>query len=149
MPRHNHLLIVCLFPEHSYTFQKYWKYSIILIFIEAYLLWNNVFTGTDDPEFYNGDEKGFYVSCLIILTEHLLFFTLLYGFMRIVGQRCSVRLLWKAMTLSNFSKLLFIPVMIWRESSLWELGINYILIIGYSIMSLICSLSGKWVAAID
>lgn len=33
--------------------------------------------------------------------------------------------------------------MIWRESSLWELGINYLLIIGYSNMSLICSLSGK------
>lgn len=124
-------------------FVKYWKYSIILIFIEAYLLWNHVFSGVEDPEFYNSGEKGFYVSCLIVLTEHVLFFSLIYGFMCIFGQPCSARLLWKAITLSNFSKLLFIPVMIWRDSSLWELGINYLLILGYSIMSLICSLSGE------
>lgn len=103
-----------------------------------------MFTGTEDPEFYNADEKGFYVSCLTVLTEHLLFFTLIYGFMRLFGNCCcSVRLLWKAMTLSHFSKLLFVPIMIWRGSSMWELGINYLLISGYSIMSLICSLSGK------
>lgn len=125
------------------SLQKFWKYSIILIFIEGYLLWNNVFTGTEDPEFYNADEKGFYVSCLTVLTEHLLFFTLIYGFMRILGHWCSVRLLWKAMTLSHFAKLLFVPIMIWRGSSMWELGINYVLISGYSIMSLICSLSGN------
>lgn len=132
--------------NRSLSFQKFWKYSIILIFIETYLLWNNVFTGTEDPEFYSSSgEKGFYVSGLIVLTEHLLFFSLLYGFLRVFGHGSfrSVRLLWKAMTLSNFSKLLFIPVMIWRMSSKWELGINYVLIIGYSILSLVCSLSGE------
>lgn len=129
-------------PELS-LLQKFWKYSIILICIEAYLLWNDVFTG-DETSTHGASEKGFYVSCLIVLLEHFLLFSLLFAFIRLFGRSCpvSMRLLWKAITLSNFSKLLFIPVMIWRESSLWELGINYVLIICYSILSMICSLSG-------
>lgn len=124
-------------------FQKYWKFSIILIFVEAYLKWNNVFYSTDN-QLITSDESGYYFSFGFILLEHLIFFVSLYGLMFVLGHRCTIRMLWKAITLSNFAKLLFLPVMIYRDSiSQWERNINYVLIMSYLTLSLVCSCAGE------
>lgn len=111
------------------------------MFVEGYLKLNNVF-GQHYPS--TNDEKGFYLCCIVIVLEQFLLSGILYGLTGLTGSRISWRLFWKGLTLANFSKLLFVPIMIWREQlSHTEIQINYVLIMAYYLLTTICACSGE------
>uniref|UniRef100_A0A1B0C8D3 Protein ARV n=1 Tax=Lutzomyia longipalpis TaxID=7200 RepID=A0A1B0C8D3_LUTLO len=133
-------------------FKNFWKLFIILVLMESYMKWMNLPAAKNNQE----SEKNFYICGIWILGENFLFFCILRGSVGIFeyflkrsastlpgrAENLSL-LLWKGIILASLGKFLFVPIVIWQDnSSAFALQIHSMLVMGYFLLSLICSCSG-------
>ncbi|XP_059621948.1 protein ARV1 [Phlebotomus argentipes] len=147
-----------LFNGH---FKNFWKLFIILSLMESYMKWMILPESDTDQE----SEKNFYISGFWVIMENLVFYCSMRGSVfllesvlkreahKVAGRPEKLSLvLWKSIILASLGKFLFVPIVIWQDnSSAFALQIHSMLVMGYFLLSLICSCSGKhgtmfWVA---
>ncbi|ETN64430.1 hypothetical protein AND_003856 [Anopheles darlingi] len=135
-----------------------WKIGCILILLEAYCFWTDAFRGITNISYRSHvndpflSEKGFYLSAIHFLTGFMLLYGFLYLFNRLLGRPLGLaerhstagdgksypRLLLHGVILASIGKFLFIPIIIWRESSTeTSMAIHIVLVLLYFVISLV------------
>ncbi|GAB0099766.1 ARV1 [Sergentomyia squamirostris] len=132
-------------------FKNFWKLFVILILLESFMKWSTLPPSDNAHE----TEKNFYICSLWVILENgiyfcilrmsvLLFDTVLRRRKEELPGRCAKisKPMWKSIILASLGKFLCIPIVIWQDnSSDVALQIHSILVMGYFLLSLICSCS--------
>uniref|UniRef100_A0A1B0DGL7 Protein ARV n=1 Tax=Phlebotomus papatasi TaxID=29031 RepID=A0A1B0DGL7_PHLPP len=132
-------------------FKNFWKLFIILVLMESYMKWMRLPQTENDQE----SEKNFYICGFWVILENLSFFCVIRGSVFLLEKLIKTNahreagrpeklslLLWKSIILASLGKFLFVPIVIWQDnSSDFALQIHSILVMGYFLLSLICSCS--------
>ncbi|XP_062561688.1 protein ARV1 [Armigeres subalbatus] len=130
-----------------------WKFGVIVILLEAYCLWTEIFSKFTNVR-YRSDhadsfltEKGFYVSSLHILIGNILLYIFVYLLTRILLKWVSTDsdvtkpyplVLLQGIVLASIAKFFFIPTIIWKQNVTDPaMAIHILLVVTYFVISLI------------